>query len=74
MARKITVWEALDGTRFDTAEEATRHDATMSLRADIATFLIKRDIISTEADDVARIISQNLGWFRTRLDAAAIRG
>lgn len=74
MAKQLIVWEAQDGTRFDTAEEATRHDVAICLRADITKFLIRRDITSNEANDVARIISLNIGWFRSRLDAAAIRG
>lgn len=71
MAKQITVWEAEDGTLHVSAEEAARHDAAMSLRNDIFQFLVCRDISTGQSHDVARIISQNVGWFRTRLDAAA---
>ena len=71
MAKQITVWEAEDGTRFNTADEAARHDAAVHLRKDIYNFLVCRDISTGQSHDVARIISQNIGWFRTRLDAAA---
>jgi hypothetical protein len=71
MAKQITMWEAEDGTRFNTADEAAHHDAALRLRNDIRTFLTGHDIASFDAADVARIISQNVSWFRTRLDAAA---
>jgi hypothetical protein len=73
MVEKVTKWAAY-GRLFDSEAEAINHERKQDLITKITDFLYMRNIDHDAAEDTARIISANLGWFRTVLDAAAGKG
>jgi hypothetical protein len=66
-------WETEDGEIFATEAEAVASEARQELIHQIERFLIERDVDRGEARGVARLVSENLGWFRTVMDDAATR-
>ena len=75
MAKQVTRWEAEDGVMFDSEAEALAYERRQRHLVQLAEFFVRRDIIGRDdADDVARAMMTNLGWFRTVLDSAAGEG
>lgn len=71
MIEKVTMWRA-GGQLFNSEAEALAYQRKQELITKITEFLYDRgDITHGDAEEVARTIGENLGWFRTVMDAAA---
>lgn len=72
MAKKITMWQDAAGNLHHTEEEAVCADARISARAKLERFFENQDgVYSDSVDGVVDALLNNLGFFRTVLDAAA---
>jgi hypothetical protein len=73
MVEQVTMWQAC-GQLFTNQDDAVGFERRQEMITKVEEFLHSRDVDRQEAESVALIISENLGWFRTVLDAAAGKG